>query len=410
MKTGINSNGMQRANRNLLIQILLEEKVISRIDLSRKTNLNRATITNIINDFLSFGIVEEEQAFENSRKGSQLRLVCPKGVILSGRLTRTFFKLCAYDIGGELQYEDRMPIDKEADIYHTLALIRERIDCALDRFGKNNILGMCVGVAGPYIRNNRNVAIVTEFEQLSRIDFHKEMVRNYPFFVVTAHDAHLSALAEWKQLDRQTQERERSLIGIQSIGIGIGAGIIVDGKVYQGASGFAGEIGHLGINFNGTAKNPRYRGTFESYASTGTVCNMVAKQLYAFPDTCLNEDSTYQDICRAYKEKDSLAVHVMHDLAWKLAYGLSGIIYTLNPNRIVLMEDYCDDDRFINEIRRNVNEMMGSELLESTSIVHSRIPCDTTILGGYYRVVDEMLKQDLLLDRMRECCDSGEKA
>ena len=111
---------MQRANRNLLIQILLEEKVISRIDLSRKTNLNRATITNIINDFLSFGIIEEKQAFENSRKGSQLRLVCPHGVILSARLTRTYFKLCAYNIGGELQYEDKVAIDKDKDIYHTL--------------------------------------------------------------------------------------------------------------------------------------------------------------------------------------------------------------------------------------------------------------------------------------------------
>ena len=98
----MNSEGMQRTNRNLAIKILLEEPNISRSDLSRQTNLNRATITNIINDFLESGIVQEESGRNGAgRKGGLLKLICPNKIILSVRLTRSFLKICSFSINGE---------------------------------------------------------------------------------------------------------------------------------------------------------------------------------------------------------------------------------------------------------------------------------------------------------------------
>lgn len=409
MKTGINSNGMQRSNRNLVIQILLEEGVLSRIDLSRRTNLNRATITYIINDFLSYGIIREDIEGKNvSKKGSKLRLVCPKGVILSARLTRTYFELCAFTIGGEKQLSERTPVCASDDIFKSLSAIHACIGKMLDRVGQDNVLGMCVGVVGPYIRGRRNTAIVTGFEQLSRIDFQKEIARDYPFYVITEHDTNLSALAEWRQLDLETRESARCLIGVQSMGMGIGAGIIIDGRLYTGAAGFAGEIGHMGINFNGIRSDTACRGMFEAYASTDSVTDFVANRLYEYPDSELDENSDYDAVCAAYKKNDSLAVAAMHDLAHKLAYGLCGIVYALNPDKIVLFEKYLRDDRFVREVRRALNDMIGAELLGNMSVEYASIEGDSTILGGYYRTVDAMLKEDLLLPRLRECAASSD--
>ena len=403
MKVGLNSESMQRANRHLIIGILLENKSVSRIELSKRTNLNRATITNIINEFLAAGIVREEgfQKEREGRKAEGLCLFCPEAAVLSARLTREFFEIGAFSIDGDMRFREHCPIDKNEDIQSIMRLLFLEIDAAVQRVGEENVLGLSVGVPGPYLRGKRNVAVVSEFEQLGRIDFQRELEEHYPFYVITEHDSQLSALAEWKRLPPETRMEENSLVAIQSIGIGIGSGMIINGKIFHGATGIAGEVGHMGINFNGASQGAGRRGIFEAYASTGAVRQYVLERMYEFPESTLTDTCDYKQIREAYFNDDPLAACAMDNLAWKLAYGLSNIVYTINPSRIVLSEDYPRCPRFIHRVRDGMGKMIYPELMETTVLRYSEIEIDTTLLGGHYLVLDSMLKQDLLMDRLK---------
>lgn len=411
MKLGLNSEGMQRANRNLVFSILLEKKNVSRIELAKLTHLMRATISNIINEFLEAGIVREEgfQIEVNGRKTESLGLHVPNVVILSARLTREFFDVDAFSIAGELIYKRHHSVATDDDIMDIVAGIYADIDAMIAYVGLENILGMCVGVPGPYVRGRHNVAIVTGFEQLGRIDIHKELEERYPFPVVTEHDSKLSALAEWKSLDPVVRAGENSLIAIQSIGIGIGSGMIINDRIFHGAVGIAGEIGHMGVNFNGPAQKGQH-GMFESYASTGSVRKYMLERMYEFPDTTLTDASDYAQIKDAYLRNDPLAVCAMDNLAWKLSYGLTNLIFVMNPSRIILSEDYPNCQSFVDKVKVNLRQMVYPELLDTTTIQFSTLKMDSTILGGYYLVLDRMLKSDLLLDtleKMRTANENG---
>jgi len=103
---------------------------------------------------------------------------------------------------------------------------------------------------------------------LRKIDVEKMFTKRYPFKILSEHDAKLAAFAEWKHMKMDDNVLENSLMQIQSIGIGVGAGSVINGRIIKGAVGVAGEIGHMGINFNGPKSERNNQGAFEYYAGT----------------------------------------------------------------------------------------------------------------------------------------------
>jgi predicted NBD/HSP70 family sugar kinase len=95
------------------------------------------------------------------------------------------------------------------------------------------------------------MAIVSGFEQLRTVDIKKELEKEFDFPVFVGHDAKLATFAEWKYWSQSHKRSDGILLGILSTGQGVGAGIVINGKIVKGKLGIAGEIGYMGINFNG---------------------------------------------------------------------------------------------------------------------------------------------------------------
>ena len=404
MKIGLNNEGMQRANRNLVLRILLENKKASRVEIAKQTHLQRATITNIVNEFLEMGIIHETGICRENgaRRAEMLSLCVTHAVILSARITREFFAIHACSLVGEWLEQRKVSIQKDMPIQATMDIVYREIDRFVEHYGVKNILSLCIGMPGPYIRNGGNTAIVTGFEELGKVDVQKSIEQRYPFPCITEHDAKLSAFAEWKSLDVETQHRESTLISIQSIGSGIGSGMVMNGNIHRGAQGASGEIGHMGINFYEPARRHRNPGTFEAYAATGSVKRYVAERLYEYPDSPLMETSSYDEVLEAYQNGDELALAAMDKLAWMVGYGLVNLVFVLNPDRIILSDVYPKEPRFLNRVKASMEQMLYPELMNSVKVLMSEIKMDSTILGGYHLIIDELLKNNVLLDIIRQ--------
>lgn len=400
LRLGLNNSEIQKANRCLILKLMLEKESITRIELSKCTGLRKATITNIINEFLNMGIIVESNTAqtENNKRGELLSLNLSGMYILSIGINRKNYKIYLYTLNGKLECKIEKALSMEEDINKTMDMIKDSIREVLVQFGEENILGMCLGMPGPYIKNTRDVAIVTGFDQLSKLDARKELEDAFHIPILSEHDAKLSAFAEWKNSDEAKENKKVSLVAFRSVGVGIGAGIVINGRVIEGQLGIAGEIGHMGINYNEKRSQAGHAGFFELHAGTEVARFYVQERLYEFPQSVLTEKSSYQDIINAYRQGDPLATWAMEKQAWMLGYGIANVIYMLNPDLIILGLDYPSYQLFIDKVNESVSEFVHPLILESVSIRASRLTEDSIMLGGYYFVLEKLLQNNTLLD------------
>lgn len=405
MKLGINSNEMQKVNRCLVLKILMENNCMTRHELASKTGLHKTTITNIINEFLEIGIITSNNEGKTAKRGELLYFQSLNLYIVSVGINRKDYRICLYTLNGVSDQSVRRNISVHENVHCIYERLLEDIRQMISSIPSKNILGICVGMPGPYLRRKHDIALVTGFEQLSLINIPSMLAETLQIPVLSEHDARLAAYAEWKALEKGHESPVSSLVTLRSIGLGVGAGIVIDGKMVHGQSGIAGEIGHMGVNFNACRTIDAQNGIYEHYSGTESAIRYVQERLFEFPDTLLNEFSTYPEIVQAYQNRDPLAVYAMEKLAWMLGYGISSLIYLINPDCIILGEDYPDHEPFLEKVKQTLKSLVHPFILESLTIRFSGLTDDAILLGGYYMILEQCFQENTLVDHIREAIE-----
>lgn len=400
----MNSREMQKTNRLLVLRTLLEDGGMMRTELADKSGLQKATITNIINEFLENGVVEIDGQPASGRRGERVGLRLDDCYILSVLLNRKLFQAAIYTLDGEQIDRSGGSLQPDTDEQEILSGILGAVRDLLGRYGEEKVLGICLGLPGPYVvdpENGNEIALVTHFEQLGRMNLRAEMEKALGMKVFSMHDAKLSALAEWKTSEAARENPRVSLAAVSSVGYGIGSGYVINGQVVRGHFGIAGEIGRTGINYNARRTPNGFEGTYEFCAGAESATRYVQERLFEFPDSMLTENSTYDEIVRAYKQNDPLAVYAMEKIAWMLGYGLANLIYAIDPDYIILEEKYPDYPPFLEKVRQSVRQFVDPYIFERVSITHSKLKYDSVLLGGYYYILEKLLKEGDLLEKIQ---------
>lgn len=404
MQKGLNNQKIQQTNRSLILEMIIDRGTVTRKDMIDITGLHKPTITNIVNELLEMNVIEECEIprKEGQRKVVGFALKTQKIKILSARWIRSFFEVALYTLSGEIIDTERCSVMPEEDIELTAEKNLAAVYRLMERHHTSHVLGMCIGLPGPYIKAENNQALVAGYDNLQKIDVQKYFEDKFPFPVVTEHDAHLSAFAEWKSMTQQDRNKYNCMLALQSLGIGIGAGVILDGKIVEGAFGISGEIGQMGILFSGKKERNGARGRLENYASSISVKKYIRTRLFEFPESVLSEESSYSQIVQAYYNEDPLAIWAFDVIAWHLAYGLANTIFVINPGIIIIGPDYPKSKRFTNKVKAALDDLMDERISSRIEIRYSEIEKDPTLEGGYRYVVDMFIHNRMLFERVSE--------
>jgi glucokinase len=199
---------------------------------------------------------------------------------------------------------------------------------------------------------------------------------------VLENDANAAGVGEmW-----QGAGRGRKSIIMITLGTGVGGGIILDGKLWRGIDGSAGELGHIGVEpFGGVACTCGSRGCLEVYASATAIVRMTREAIPRYPNSPLHtsEDLTAKSIFESGQAGDELALEVFRRMGIYLGVGLASLINIFNPEVIVIGGGVADGwDMFIPHVREQVQERAFPVPARRAEIVRAECGDDAGILGA----------------------------
>jgi glucokinase len=243
-----------------------------------------------------------------------------------------------------------------------------------------------LGVALPGLINRQTDRVVDSRDLPSTMveDLHGELTRATGLRVELENDANAAAYGEFKV---GAGRGSRNLFYIM-IGNGIGGAIILDGKLWTGASGFAGEVGHITIDTEGLECVCGNTGCLETLASGPSIVRRARERLNrdstsSLSRLALNQNFTAEDLAHEAREGDDFAAMMIERTGKYIGTGVASVINLLNIERIVLGGGVMDAGPLIlNPIIQEVKRRAFQPCFEATQIVAAKLGLDAAPIGA----------------------------
>ena len=243
-----------------------------------------------------------------------------------------------------------------------------------------------IGIAIPGLVNRQTDRVIAPRDLPSTMveDLHGELIRATGLRVELENDANAAAYGEYKA---GAGLGARNMFYI-TIGNGIGGAIVLDGKLWTGASGFAGEVGHITIDSEGLECVCGNTGCLETVASAPSIVRRARERLYrdntsSLSRLALNKSFTAEDVAHQAKEGDDFALMMIERTGKYIGTGVASVINLLNIERIVLGGGVMDAGSLIlNPIIQEAKRRAFQPCFEATEIVAAKLGLDAAPIGA----------------------------
>ncbi len=250
---------------------------------------------------------------------------------------------------------------------------------------RSDFLGVGIGSPGPLDRA-RGVVIVTPNLGWRDFPLRDEVASRVNLPATLDNDANCATLGEWWC---GAAKGGRNVVGL-TIGTGIGGGLILDGKLYHGASDAAGEIGHTTIDSTGRRCKCGNYGCLEAYTSGPAIAERAREVLEGDDDSLMLSlvdgdvsRITAQTVFDASRRGDRIALDVVRDTAHFLGVGISNLINIFNPDIFVIAGGVTQaGDLLFDPLRAEVRRRAFRPAVEACQIVPGALPLSAGVVGA----------------------------
>ena len=216
---------------------------------------------------------------------------------------------------------------------------------------------------------------------LVNFELKAELEQRLGWPVFLENDANAAAVGEmWMGAARCC----RDVISV-TLGTGVGGGVILDGKLWRGSHGSAGEIGHTTVDpFSGLKCKCGNTGCLELFASATAIVRMTRENLAMFPESPLkSEELTAAKVYEAGRNDDELALAVFRRFGMYLGIGLANLINLIDPQIIVISGGAVNGwDLFAPEMYRQVEERAFRTTAQQVKIARAECGDNAGLLGA----------------------------
>ena len=366
-------------NQQLVLRALHDHSPRSRADLARLTGLTRTSVSDLVGILIDDGLIEEVGRGRSSGGRSPILLrVAPDGRHLIGLdLGEAQFRGAVVNLRGEILRSIDLPLENR-DGDAAVELVAQLVD-ALRADDRCPLLGIGIGAPGIIDSNSGTVRWSVNLNW-AELRLGPLLETRYGVPVVVANDSHVAALAELTFFRRP---RPNNLIVIR-VGQGVGAGIILNGQLFQGDGFGAGELGHVAV---GTASAPCRCGR------NGCLETMTSMRALVDAGRALDPSITDErNLVAAFQAGVTDIRRIVLDAARELGLAVGWLIGVLNVRHVLLVGPVAQlGDEWLGEVRRYARSCVLAVLAGDTQIEFGHVHDDVVAIGASALLMEQQL-------------------
>jgi len=335
---------IKELNRVFVVNTILKYEPISRTKIAELTELSLSTVSNIVASLIKKGLVQEtgEDKSKGGRKPIMLKLNPGMGLVIGIKIGLDGIVAALVNLKGTILYQIACPVPvkegKGTVIKSVMNVIRNLIKEARADFSQ--VIGCGIGVSG-LVDSSCGTLLHSAILGWENIQFKELLEKEFNIPVFVDKDVNALALGE----KRYGAARGINNFVCVTVGTGIGAGIVLNGEIYHGNSGGAGELGHIIIDKNGPLCYCGKHGCLEVFSSDRFIIKEAKKALTGGKKTLIKNFLNNTDlnnlsvstILEAARKGDIVAKDIFEQAGRNLGIGISNLINIIDPE-VILME------------------------------------------------------------------------
>ncbi len=376
---------------------------ITKRDIVNSTGISFAKVNTITSMLHKNGlIVEDGKEESNGGRRSALYDINPNYKYTIGiQLSHTRIHTIIGNLRGKVLHEVSTTYDKYKGKEVVINMMLDSVDKIIEesKIPIDDFLGIGVSIAGLFNPNDGTALPFPHLVKWGNVSFKEIIAEKFHLPCYVNNVANAAALAELKF----GLGRGKDSILYLNVGTGLGMGVIINGKLFEGISGSAGEFGHISVDDHGPLCECGNMGCLEAIASTYAI-EKQARTLLRQGVTSnilrmVNDDIdkvNFDLICKAANESDKLAYNLIDKMGQNLGEGIVTIINLFNPARIIIGGKIACSSNLISNSIFNIVQKRALEIpRRNTEIVFSEMGSYSGTIGATVPILEKFFNEQL---------------
>ncbi len=413
---------MREANNTLVLRVIRQHGPLARVAIARRTGLSRTTVSSIVDGLLAEGVVREGETLSAAPSGGRRPTLVhfneSAGVIIGVDFGRTHYTLLATDLHAHVIARRSGPCDTDLGPNVLLPRLIEEIRQLVseNQLDWDRVVGIGVGIPGPVDPTLNVLVQPPRMAGWDGVDVTGILRSALGPPVLLNNDANLGALAEG---------RYGAAIGASNfiyvkVGTGIGCGVVIDGTIYRGSSGVAGEFGHFTIDRDGPLCACGNRGCLEAVAGAPQIVRSALEAGYrqgeALPHmttsgntiqviqaTQDSEEIDVAEVIQAALSGDPACQTAIKRAAELIGVAMAGLVNLINPSVITLYGSVARaGELLLGPIREAIHERSLLAASRAVRVQTSALGDSAIALGAATMIIDAIFGPPVAIAHVAE--------
>jgi len=376
---------MKSVNKSIILNKIRTSEPISRAQIAKDTSLTPPTVSSIVKELMAQELVRESILGHSSggRKPTMLHINTDTHYVIGIDAGPETVEGVLTDLTGKILHRTSSLLKKPLTNEQFIAILKETIYTIFDlsKIDQEKIIGVGIAMHG-VVDIHTGTSLVAPILNLSNIPIKAELEEEFSLTIKVENDARAMALGEsWFGGHGDVD----SMVAV-NIGRGVGAGIVIDGKLYHGAHGIAGEIGHMTIDINGESCSCGNRGCLQTFVSGSAIADRATKHIQED-----SSDITGKEVFELAERGHQTSIELLHETGIIIGVGLINLIHLVNPSKIVLGGGVMKSEKFIlPAILETIGRRAMTPEAKQTKVIVTKLGDEATLLGAVSLLLVEL--------------------
>ncbi|MBH5337480.1 ROK family transcriptional regulator [Streptomyces pactum] len=387
METPGSQSSLHRANLERVVRAVRMAGSLTQAEIARSTGLSAATVSNIVRELKDSGTVEVTPTSAGGRRARSVSLSGDAGIVVGVDFGHTHLRVAVGNLAHQVLAEEAEPLDVDASAAQGLDRAERLVGRLIEATGidRGKVIGVGLGVPGPIDVETGALGSTAILPGWAGTNPREELAARLEVPVHVDNDANLGALGElvWGA------GRGVADLAYIKVASGVGAGLVISGRIYRGPGGTAGEIGHITLDESGPVCRCGNRGCLETFTAARYVLPLL--------HSSHGPDLTVERMVQLAREGDPGCRRVVADVGRHIGSGVANLCNLLNPSRVVLGGHLAEaGDLVIDPIRESVSRYAIPSAARRLSVLPGALGGRAEVLGALALVLSEMGDSTLL--------------